>query len=146
MSARDVKMLESNLAVRAMGEDERAQTPATDGAQTRASTRHPVYDNAVLNLIGQTNFIGESLNVHCSVLDLSLGGCRLVAKDRFWAKPQLPVEVTFNIRGLPLLLRGTIQWTDGNGMFGIHFVNMSARSQEALDDVLAEITAFEPEE
>jgi hypothetical protein len=129
-----------------MGEDDKAQTPATHGAGTRAYSRHPVDEEAVLNVIGQINFIGQSLNVHCSVIDLSFGGCRLRAKDPFWAKPELPVEVTFNIRGLPMLLSGTIRWTDGNGVFGIRFVDVSSRRKEALDDVLAEITTFPPEE
>jgi len=137
---------ESELAVRAMAEEEKAQIPAPDGAQTRAHLRHPVHDDAVLNVIGQINFIGQSLNVHCSVIDLSLGGCRLRARDPFWAKPELPVEVTFNIRGLPMLLRGTIQWTDGNGVFGICFVDVSSRRKEALDDVLTEVITFPEEE
>ena len=112
------------------------------GAEDRASNRHPVRDDAVLSVIGQSNVIGQTLTVDCSVLDLSVGGCRLRAKGRFIAKPQLVVEVTFTIRGLPMMLRGTIQWTKGEDTFGIRFLEMSSRRREDLNEVLAEIEGF----
>jgi len=100
----------------------------------------------VLSVIGQANVIGQTLRVNCSVLDLSLGGCRLRAKGRFIARPQFLVEATFTIRGLPMMLRGTIQWTQGEDTFGIRFLEMSSRRKEALSEVLAEIEEFQAAE
>jgi hypothetical protein len=119
-----------------MEEEEKAQVLAAVGAECRTSHRHPVHDDAVLSVIGQ------NLSVHCNVLDLSPGGCRLRAKDRFIAEARVPVEVTFKIRGLPMLLRGVIQWTDCADHFGIRFLEMSSRRKKALVEVLTEIAAF----
>jgi hypothetical protein len=76
------------------------------------------------------------------VLDLSAGGCRLRAKQPFRAEAQLHVEVTFKIRGLPLLLPGVIQWTDCAENFGIRFSDMRARRKEGLVEVLTEVAAL----
>ena len=119
-----------------MEEDEKAQILAAVGAEGRTSHRHPVHSGAMLNVIGQ------DLSVHCNVLDLSLGGCRLRAKDQFRVEAQVRVEVTFTIRGLPMLLPGVVQWTDCAGNFGIRFTNMSSRRRDALAELLAEIAAF----
>jgi hypothetical protein len=119
-----------------MEEDEKAQILAAVGAEGRTSHRHPVHSGALLSVIGQ------DLSVHCNVLDLSLGGCRLRAKDQFRVEAQVRVEVTFTIRGLPMLLPGVVQWTDCAGHFGIRFLGMSARRKDALVEVLSEIVAF----
>jgi hypothetical protein len=119
-----------------MTEENKAQNQAAAGAGGRAFDRYPVRDDALLSLVGQ------DLSVQCSVLDLSLGGCRLRAKERFRAESQVPVEVTFTLRGLPLLLPGVIQWTDFAENFGIRFLDMRSRRKEALEEVLAEIAAL----
>jgi hypothetical protein len=130
-----------------MAADEKGpETVPKTGAEGRTSNRHPVRDDAVLSVIGQSNVIGQTLTVNCSVLDLSVGGCRLRAKGRFIAKPQLLVEITFTIRGLPMMLRGTIQWTQGEDTFGVRFLEMSSRRREDLNEVLAEIEEFEAAE
>ena len=119
-----------------MEEDEKAQNLAAVGAEGRTSHRHPVHSGALLSVVGQ------DLSVHCNVLDLSLGGCRLRARDQLRIEAQVRVEVTFTIRGLPMLLPGVIQWTDCARQFGIRFLDMSARRKEALVEVLSEVAAF----
>ncbi len=119
-----------------MENDEKTRVRAAVGAEGRTSHRHPVHENALLSVIGM------SLSVHCNVLDLSLGGCRLRARDRFRAEAQTQVEVTFTIRGLPMLLPGVIQWTDCEDQFGIRFLEMSSRRKDALAELLSEIAAF----
>jgi hypothetical protein len=130
-----------------MEEQDKAQVPEAVGEAARTSHRHPVQNDALLTVIGETDEIGQSLIIqHCSVLDLSLGGCRLRAKEPFAAQAKLPVEVTFRIRGLPMLLRGTIQWTDGRDTFGIRFVDVSSRRKAALNEVLSEMEAMHASE
>jgi hypothetical protein len=119
-----------------MEEDEKAQNLAAVGAEGRTAHRHPVHSGALLSVIGQ------DLSVHCNVLDLSLGGCRLRARGEFRVEAQVRVEVTFTIRGLPMLLPGIVQWTNCAGHFGIRFLDMSARRKDALVEVLSEIAAF----
>jgi hypothetical protein len=121
-----------------MEENEKAQILEADRARYRTSQRHPVHSGALLSVLGQD----EDLSVQCKVLDLSLGGCRLHARDQFAAEAQVRVEVTFTIRGLPLLLPGVIQWTDREDQFGIRFLEMSDRRKELLMEVLAEVAAF----
>jgi hypothetical protein len=62
--------------------------------------------------------------------------------DQFKAEAQVRVEVTFTVRGLPLLLPGVIQWTNGADLFGIRFLEMSDRRRETLAEVLGEIAAL----
>jgi hypothetical protein len=119
-----------------MEENKKAQILAVDGARYRSSQRHPVRSGASLSVLGQ------DLSVQCNVLDLSLGGCRLRTMDRLEAEAQVRVEVTFKVRGLPLLLPGVIQWTDCADLFGVRFLEMSHRRKEMLVEVLAEIAAL----
>jgi hypothetical protein len=119
-----------------MEEDEKAQILATVGAECRASHRHPVQSGALLSVIG------KDLSVHCDVLDLSQGGCRLRARGESKIEAEVRIEVTFTIRGLPMLLPGVVQWTDGAGHFGIRFTDMSSRRRDALVELLTEIAAF----
>jgi len=123
-----------------MAEEETEDDLPAVRMEYRETHRYPVHNEAVLSLIGQ------NLSLHCRVLDLSLGGCRLRAKNQFKTRPKVPVEVTFKIRGLPMLLRGIIQWTDGEDLFGIRFVDLSSRRKDALVDLLYEIAAFRASE
>lgn len=120
-----------------MEENERAQILEAEKTRYRTSQRHPVHSSALLSVLGQ------DLNVQCSVLDLSLGGCKLHATDPFKAEAQVRVEVTFTIRGLPLLLPGVIQWTDSADHFGVRFVDMSDRRKEMLVEVLGEVAVLQ---
>jgi hypothetical protein len=108
-----------------MNDEEKAQSRVTAGAKDRTSRRHPVHDDASLCVIGQ------DLIVPCSV--------------QFRAEAQLHVEVTFRIRGIPMLLPGVIQWTDCAENFGIRFSDMRARRKEGLVEVLTEIATLQEE-
>jgi len=116
--------------------EENAEGKPALGIECRESPRLPVNDDAKLTLIGQDS------SVPCTVLDLSQGGCRLRAKQRLKVRPRIPVEVTFKIRGLPMLLCGVIQWTDYADMFGIRFVDVSSRRKEMLAELIGEIEAI----
>jgi hypothetical protein len=111
---------------------EKGEGPAL-GNEDRNFPRHLIHDDAVLSLIGQSH------SVPCRVLDLSLGGCRLRAKELLRTRQRVSVEVTFKIRGFPMLLCGVIQWTDGVDLMGIRFVDLNSRSKEALAEVVREI-------
>lgn len=99
----------------------------------RVHPRHIVHEKASIWVLGRER------RVRCEVLDLSLGGCRLLLPEPVDMSPGMEVEGTFRIRGAPLRLLGTICWTNTRGMIGIRFGAMSARCREILQEAVAEI-------
>jgi hypothetical protein len=94
--------------------------------ELRASPRLSVHEKA------RVQVLNSAVAAVCSVLDVSLGGCRLLAEQPFPARKRIPVEVTFKICGLPMRFNGIIKWTDFEGTMGIEFVDVSPRRKEAL--------------
>ena len=99
----------------------------------RASPRHRVHEKARIVVLNSPT------TAVCSVLDISLGGCRLFAEQPFPARKRIPVEVTFKICGFPLRFSGIIKWTDFEGTMGIEFVDVSPRRREALALVVEDL-------
>jgi hypothetical protein len=85
--------------------------------------------------------LGQGVGFRCSVLDLSLSGCRLRTGLRFPGSAWDRVEVSFKLRGISLRFMGVIQWIDGRQKVGIRFTNMTPRRRAELAEVLAEVTA-----
>lgn len=110
-----------------MAEDEQS-TGTTP--ERRATARIPCRQDASLLLVHQNSFIP------CTIVDLSLGGCRVRTKSRFLAGPMIRVEVCFRFHGAMFRLPGVTQWTDRNQAAGIRFLEMSARRVDALAYVL----------
>ncbi len=101
--------------------------------ELRASPRHAVHEKARIMVLNSPT------TAVCSVLDISLGGCRLFAEQPFPARKRIPVEVTFKICGFPLRFSGIIKWTDFEGTMGIEFVDVSPRRKEALALVVEDL-------
>jgi c-di-GMP-binding flagellar brake protein YcgR len=109
------------------------------GIECRTAPRHSIHEDATLTVVGQSG------QIPCEVIDLSLGGCRLRAKEQCTAAPGAPVEVSFKVRGLPMLLPGVVRWASGsdeNELVGVRFDDMSSRRKEALAEVIEEIEAM----
>lgn len=127
------------LAVRAMEAEVNAEELATGPQSRRAVPRFGVDEDAHLRLVihGSTH--------PCRVLDLSLTGCRVRTEERFLAGMLVRVEVNFKVKGLPFRFGGVTQWTDGQHLVGVRFVDVPQRRKddlvEALDEVEAEIAA-----
>jgi hypothetical protein len=101
----------------------------------RSHPRYNVDEDSKLLLVSH----GLSLESH--ILDLSLEGCRLSTRDRYTAGMRTRVEVTFKVNGIAFRFVGVVQWTDGNHLVGIHFVEMISRRREQLAEVICEMDA-----
>jgi hypothetical protein len=109
------------------------------GIECRTAPRHLIHEDATLTAVG------HCAQIPCEVIDLSLGGCRLRAKVPCGAGRMAAVEVSFKVRGLPMLLPGVIRWASGgdeNELIGVRFDDMSSRRREALAEVIEEIEAM----
>ncbi|MDR3777003.1 MAG: PilZ domain-containing protein [Terracidiphilus sp.] len=122
-----------------MEAQERAEVRASEGANRRAYPRYFVDGAAVLL------FMDRGATMPCNLLDLSLGGCRLRTREPFFPGLGGCVEVTFTVRGIALRFRGVTQWSDGQSMIGIRFVDLTSRRKEELSEVLSEVAAEEAE-
>jgi hypothetical protein len=120
--------------------EERAEVRASEEANRRAYPRYFVDEAAVLLLMDRGS------TMQCKVLDFSLGGCRLRTLEPFFPGKGVCAEVTFNVHGIALRFRGVTQWTDGQCLVGIRFVDLSSRRKEALSEVVSEVAAAYAEE
>jgi c-di-GMP-binding flagellar brake protein YcgR len=118
-----------------MEAEEKGEVPASQEADRRGYPRFLLGETAVLSLLDRGS------TMQCSVVEFSLGGCRLRTSERFFAGIQAGVEMIFKVRGIDLRLRGVTQWTDGQHLVGIRFVDLSSRRREALAEVLQEAEA-----
>jgi hypothetical protein len=82
---------------------------------------------------------GRPLQSH--ILDLSLEGCRMRTSERFTAGLRMRVEVSFKINGMAFRFLGVVQWTDGEHLLGIRFVEVISRRREQLAEVICEMEA-----
>ena len=117
--------------------DTRAALAADSSPNRRAHPRFAVDQDSTLI------FIGRGLPLAARILDLSLQGCRIRARDRLAAAPHAPVEVAFSINGIAFRFSGAVQWTDGRHIAGIRFTSVPARRLEELAEVLVEIESAE---
>lgn len=119
-----------------MESEEQADGPRSEHEERRASPRLAVEEPAAIVILNQ------GVGFRCSVLDLSLLGCRLRTGLHFPGSAWDSVEVSFALRGIALRLSGEIQWIDGRQKIGIRFLNLTARRRVELATVLAEVKAL----
>ena len=103
--------------------------------ERRVQSRHEVDTSAVIFLIN----VGSKL---CGrIVDLSAGGCRIRADERFPVGIYTRVETEFRLEGLPFRLGGVIQAVHDRDrrLVGIRFLDMSIRKREQLDQLIEEI-------
>lgn len=101
--------------------------------QRRQQSRCRVEEDANLVLLNQ----GTPLA--CIIEDLSLGGCRLRMEKKFLAGTMVRAEVNFKVCGVAQKLIGVTQWTDGDRVVGIRFVDMSERRASALAESISDV-------
>jgi len=116
-----------------MNLEENCQVPASGHAEHRSSPRFAVAEAASLLLAA------HSSTHTCSVVDLSLGGCRLRTRERLPARVPARVEVNFRINGIAFRFSGLVQWTDGQSLLGVRFIDVTSRRQDELAEVLGEV-------
>ncbi len=106
--------------------------------QRRAEARRQVDTSAIIRLISL------AADVHGTIVDISLGGCRIRTDRRFPVGIFRRVEVEFRIDGLPFRFGGVTQAIYDPFNVGIRFLDLSARKREQLLQLLDEIR--KPEE
>lgn len=108
-----------------------------DSGKTRANRRkfrrHAVDAAASLLLVNHGSYLP------CRILDLSLGGCRLYMDRRFLAGIFVRVELVFQLCGTQQRISGVTQWTNGNRLVGIRFLDVSDRKHAQLVELLGEV-------
>jgi c-di-GMP-binding flagellar brake protein YcgR len=103
--------------------------------ERRTQSRHEVDTSADIFLIN----VGSRLSGR--IQDLSVGGCRIRANERFPVGIYTRVETEFRLEGLPFRLGGVIQAVHDRDrrLVGIRFLDMSSRKREQLEQLIEEI-------
>jgi hypothetical protein len=101
--------------------------------ERRAQARLEVDTSAIIYLVN----VGSRLSGR--ILDLSLGGCRIRADERFQVGIYTRVETEFRLGGLLFRLGGVIQAIHDRRLVGIRFLDVSARKREQLEQLIGEI-------
>jgi c-di-GMP-binding flagellar brake protein YcgR len=73
------------------------------------------------------------------ILDLSLGGCRIRADERFPVGIYTRVETEFSVKGLSFRLAGVVQAIHDRHTIGIRFLDMSSRKREQVEQLIGDI-------
>jgi hypothetical protein len=80
------------------------------------------------------------------VLDVSLGGCRIRANERFPVVIYRRVEVEFTLDGLPFRLAGVVQSVHDRYTVGIRLLDLSDRKRAQLMMVIDELEEAQRQE
>jgi hypothetical protein len=94
-----------------------------------------VDEEALLLLVGHGGW------VKCRIVELSLTGCRISTRERLPVGSEHRMEAVFKVRGVAFRFIGVTEWTDGQNLVGMHFVDMPARRRDELAEVLCEVEA-----
>jgi c-di-GMP-binding flagellar brake protein YcgR len=106
---------------------------AADRRERRVEARCGVDTSAAIHLVKiKSKLAGQ-------VCDLSLSGCRIRTTERFPVGIYTRIEIEFRLEGMPLLLGGVVQAIHGRSEVGIRFLDVSARKQEQLAELIAEV-------
>lgn len=107
--------------------------PAPRGRERRKYQRHELQTEATFYLLRPL------ATVEATILDLSMGGCRLRLGRRIPLDIRLRIEVGFSYEGLPFRVGGVIQAVHSKEEVGIRFVDLSERNQQRIKSLIAEI-------
>lgn len=107
------------------------------GRERRVHHRYDLDVNAKLAIINSDS------NFECTVLELSLGGCRVYTADPNNIETDMPVEVQFVECGYPLRMPAKIQVKQGDHILGLKFLGMSSRIKERLHSLIGEVAERE---
>jgi c-di-GMP-binding flagellar brake protein YcgR len=85
--------------------------------------------------------VSGSSHFHGRLSDLSLGGCLVVAEQRYTAGILVRVEVQFQLRGISFRIVGVTAGSRGAKTFAVRFLDLPMRRRQELADVLDEVAA-----
>lgn len=115
------------------------QTTVGTGRERRVHARLSVEASVTVHLIK------VNVTLEGRVLDLSLGGCRILCTATVRVGIYTRVEVDFALGGENFRLGGVIQGLYGRQTLGIRFLDISPRKREQLQTLIAELSPpYEP--
>jgi len=107
--------------------------PFAAEAERRLSTRVPVNERATIQLGNVSSAI------QCSLMDLSLDGCRVRTDTATGAESGERVEMTFRLAGMAFRLGGVTEWCAPTREIGVLFSGLSPRREAELVEALGEL-------
>lgn len=116
-----------------------ASPPSPPKKERRAQQRHSVDSRAAIYLVKVLAL------VRGTIIDVSLGGCRIRTDERLLMGIHQRVEVGFTLDGLPFRLPGVTQAIHNRFTIGIRFLDLSERKREQLRFVIDEIEEMRQE-
>lgn len=112
----------------------------TGGRERRAYPRYAVDCEAeVIPVSGSARIKGR-------LTDVSLGGCRMVAEQRYTAGILVRAEVQFQLRGIAFRIVGVTVGSRDPRIFAVRFLDMPERRRRELAEVLEEVAACNAEQ
>jgi len=115
----------------------RTPAPANVPVERRAHRRHNV------DAAGKVLLVKGGVTVPGRLQNLSLGGCRFRAAERFNPGIYVRLETEFTLFGKPFRLASVSQTILDKSTFGVRFLDLSERRTEQLIEVIAEIVESE---
>ncbi|HUX44359.1 MAG TPA: PilZ domain-containing protein [Terracidiphilus sp.] len=115
------------------------QKPASEVLSPRRPKKPRKHPRMLADGEAVLHLVHPGCSMPCSLLNVSLGGCRVRTRDLFVAGIMIRVEVDFKICGVPFRLPGVTQWTDRRNLVGIRFLEMAARHARELAEALGEL-------
>ena len=112
--------------------------PPRRGRDRRAAHRCGVDTSALIDLIN----VGSKLSG--TIVDLSIGGCRIRTTEKFPVGIYTRVETEFQLHGLPFRLGGVIQAIHDRSTVGIRFLDMSQRKRDQVAELIEEMDESHP--
>jgi hypothetical protein len=88
--------------------------------------------------------VDHFMDLHCTLLEISLSGCRLFAETPFNLPPIPRAEVEFVGLGHPFRLAAEVKIKEEEHLVGLRFLPMSERCRERLIDLTGELREKTP--
>jgi hypothetical protein len=105
------------------------------GIERRVHKRHELEVAATLVVVD----MGQIYK--CTLLEVSLSGCRLFNENPIHLAQNTQVEVEFCGRGYPLRLGGEVRVKSDEHVIGLEFSKASMRTRERLGELISELNA-----
>lgn len=109
--------------------------PPTDFQEKRRYPRLGCIGPAAVQLAA-----GEPV-IPAAIVDLSVGGCRVVLRQPQSLPEDTQVELTFSVHHLPFRVRGQVKAIRSDSTIGFQFPVLSERVQKQIDDLMMELIA-----
>jgi len=93
--------------------------------------------------IAEMNILPEGPKIAGTLINLSLGGCRIESSKEFQSEPYASVEVQLTVDDSRLRLAGVIRFVEDNVKVGVQFAEVSQRKEEQIRLLITELAELE---